>query len=110
MNGEIPAFSLVYFTIKTKADGVIDVDGHQDDCPGVACPDGSTVRILGENVAAKKAGDSPLFWSGKSDTDAVRRLVEIEIGDSPSDVGGPIDIIVVNRGGAGWLEPKQNCR
>ena len=113
MERGIPTYALVYFTATDKSHGHIVVTPHLNDCPGHDCPDaktGRSGRILGENVAAKRASDTKSFWRDLSDTEAARKLVAIEEAESPSDVGGEIDVVTLDANGVHWAQPQHACK
>ncbi len=79
-------------------------------CPGQAC--GSGGFFLGYNQAALRQTEDRAhpFWTGNDAKDA-RRIVEIEIADVPTDVGGPVDVLLINAEGSHrWVPPYGECR
>lgn len=106
-----PTYELVYFTVTDKPRRRVAVTPHRIDCPGDGCPNGNGVRILGENQAAEKASNrEAAFWRGVSDEEAARKIVRIEEIDSPTDVGGGIDVLTLDKTGAHWTQPQHECK
>ncbi len=77
-------------------------------CPGVDCPKGTYIFLLGEHDAIDR-----YFAAGKPlesvMADAVKSLIGLEIADRPNDVQPPIDILSVDSSGANWVCHKTEC-
>lgn len=100
MRGSLaPAFVVIYFTIESSAGVPVKVKSHSVECPGIGCPDGYGVRLLGDNGAAQRASKAAGFW-GAGEIEGARKLVEAEIVDAPDDVRPPIDVLRLERQGS----------
>jgi hypothetical protein len=101
----VPTFALVTFTT-SETKGLVSVTPHVKVCPGVQCPTGETVTILGENVNADRATHEPSFFREvRHDPQSMlHRLVQIEATADPSRVAAPFDILTISTTGSEWNE------
>lgn len=79
------------------------------ECPGSWCPDGQlrfgvTVDPTGPMMTALAAVE-------RADASTARRLIDLQIRASPSEVSGPVDVVQVDAGGTRWVgrEPGSRC-
>ena len=78
-------------------------------CVGAKC--GSGAFFLGYNQTALRYTEdiTHRFWTGDDALDA-RRVVDIEIEAEPKEVGGPVDVLVLNADGSHrWDPPYGEC-
>jgi hypothetical protein len=52
---------------------------------------------------------NPKFLVGRDVGEAFTKLVEIQESDTPGEVGGPVDVIVVDSSGSHWVRKKSAC-
>jgi hypothetical protein len=81
----------------------------RESCPG-DCPDGVRMFFLGRHKAierylSQRSKDDPRL----SLEEAVKHFIELEIGENPQEVGGPVDILRVDKDGARWIQKKDTC-
>jgi phage terminase large subunit-like protein len=102
---DVPTFALVTFTT-SETKGLVSVTPHIKVCPGVECPTGETVTILGENINADRAThDRSFFRELRHDPQSMlHRLVEMEATADPSRVSAPFDILTISARGSEWDE------
>jgi hypothetical protein len=72
--------------------------------PRITFDPGHTTRVI---IGNNKAGNRYL-GTGNAITDA-RRIIQIEIADSPGDVGGPVDEAILDAQGFSWIPPYGSC-
>jgi hypothetical protein len=41
--------------------------------------------------------------------EAIRYLIGLEIEENPQEVGGPVDILQIDRHGPKWIQKKEGC-
>jgi hypothetical protein len=84
------------------------VERSRADCPGRECPNGEVrIEYLGESRAIQR-----YLANGVEQTDAAafaRKLVELEIQDSPFDVGPPIALLRIDASGPTWISNDGGC-
>jgi hypothetical protein len=80
----------------------------RDSCPG-NCPFGVKTFFLGSSRAIAR------YIAGKSGEgnmepiEAIRYLIGLEIEENPQSVGGPVDILQIDRQGPKWIQKKEEC-
>ena len=88
--------------------GTIGTVPNWRSCPGVDCPNGTYIFLLGEHGAIDQH-----FAAGKPIpsvlADAATFLVQLEITEKPADVQPPIDVLRLDSNGAVWICRKQEC-
>jgi len=80
----------------------------RDSCPG-NCPFGVKTFFLGSHKAiaryiAEKTGEGDM-----EPIEAIRYLIELEMKENPQQVGGPVDILRIDRQGPQWIQKKEEC-
>ncbi len=80
----------------------------RDSCPG-NCPFGVKTFFLGSYQAiaryiAGKTGEGDM-----EPIEAIRYLIELEMKENPQGVGGPVDILQIDRQGPKWIQKKDEC-
>ncbi len=80
----------------------------RDSCPG-NCPFGVKTFFLGSYKAiaryiAGKTGEGDM-----EPLEAIRYLIELEMEENPQEVGGPVDILRIDRQGPQWIQRKGEC-
>lgn len=102
------SFALVrqFQAVESKA---VSVRVSRQSCPG-DCPDGVRMFFLGrysaiERYMSNRSKDTPRLRL----EEAVNHFIELEIGENPQDVGGPVDILRIDRDGARWIQKKDSC-
>ena len=58
-----------------------------------------------ERYMSKRSKDAPQL----SLEEAVNHFIELEIEENPQDVGGPIDILRIDKDGPRWIQKKEGC-
>ncbi len=82
------------------------------DCPGDNCPVKRDSRIANVNFGSSAAilrYLAPLVVPEADLLTVANKLVELEITDNPSEVGGPIDILRVTKNGGCWIKHEKEC-
>jgi hypothetical protein len=93
---------LVLYYIRFALKDSTHVDPQIHECPGVDCPDGRAV------VTAPHAGG--FDWSIPSMTGA-RQWVQAEINKRQFDIGGPLQLLRIDRNGkSNWIEKPNACK
>jgi hypothetical protein len=114
----VPTFASVTFTITEDSTEKVSVATHLDFCPGHGCPGATTgpgnlvFLTLGVVGAIDRfVGDHAAFPTDlhNDPVSTIRRLIEIEIRESPDLVGLPIDILTISKDGATWSQ-RGMCR
>jgi len=84
------------------------VSVKRDSCPG-NCPFGVKTFFLGSYKAiaryiAGKTGEGDM-----EPIEAIRYLMELEMESNPQEVGGPVDILRIDKQGPKWIQKKEEC-
>lgn len=92
----------------TRDDDPPSVLVKRDSCPG-NCPLGVKTFFLGSYKAiaryiAGKTGEGDM-----EPIEAIRYLIELEMKENPQGVGGPVDILRIDRQGPEWIQKKEEC-
>jgi hypothetical protein len=87
----------------------VSVHVSRQSCPG-DCPDGVRMFFLGrykaiERYMSRRSKDTPRL----SLEEAVNHFIELEIGENPREVGGPVDILRIDKDGPRWIQKKDSC-
>ena len=111
MEKKIPVFAAVSFIRKETPKGVITVSLRSDVYieDGPTCSEGKTTcgYVAGENAAV-----SDYLRTHRRGNDLVvetKRYVQLEIDNSPIDVGPPIRILRIDDQGPRWVQHGENC-
>jgi hypothetical protein len=97
------------FRLITSPSGSVSFDIGRFDCPG-NCEDPSITVLEGRSAAIRKyLQQHVLFLYYADPITAVRNLVGLEIEEDPSVVGPPIDILLLTKKGAKWIQRKPLC-
>jgi hypothetical protein len=82
-------------------------------CPGAQCSDEQPVFVTGGPSATGpvvRLIQAPRpDWVERADVSAARRLIELEIHETPRLVGPPIAIVEITAAGARWIERGSAC-
>jgi hypothetical protein len=104
MDGETPAVGMYTAELQSRAPFTLTISGAT--CPGAWCPDGVVVTTfsIAEGPATQfiRARPRPA-WLDRGDAAAARRLIALQVADTPMKVGGPIDVVQIDRQGARWI-------
>ncbi|MGD0586321.1 MAG: hypothetical protein ABSA86_11200 [Oryzomonas sp.] len=106
--GDTPQAVLFGFRHSVTPLGEITVTTERESCPGNCDPQGAYIFIMGERrpidayLKNNKADLATLDTFAKS-------LVELVIDAHTPDVGPPVDVLRIDRDGAGWIEKKAEC-
>jgi hypothetical protein len=71
--------------------------------------EGNNIALDGEQNAANAFLKSHHDWRTVEYPALVRTLIETEISDKPEKVGGPIDVLVIEKNGHHWIAPYGTC-
>jgi hypothetical protein len=104
----VPRYVIAYFTL-AETPAAVSALAHQRACPGDGCSGARSLTVLGFNDAAKREASDPGFLAGLDPVSAARKLVELEIEDSPDSVGPPVSVLTIDRTGSSWTS-RGSCR
>jgi len=87
----------------------VSVRVSRESCPG-NCSDGVRMFFLGqyravERYMSKRSQDTRQL----SLEEAVNHFIELEIRENPQEVGGPVDILRIDKDGPRWIQKKDGC-
>jgi hypothetical protein len=108
MEKDVPVLYLRYFVASSTVGGSVSVEVRRLNCPG-DCPTGMTYAFLGEQSALNRFLDANPHYSRNGWVPTINKLIEIEAADKPDFVSLPVDILRVDKSGAGWLQKKPQC-
>ena len=81
---------------------------HTFTCPGKCPATNWDIFFLGQRAEiARMKRTNPNFVKGYSDQEVAQKLVDLEEKADPDEVGGPIDVLTIDKKGAHW-EPNKN--
>jgi len=100
-----PDLTLGVFMISLKAAAPFEVIGESGTCPGRLCPTGG-YYLVGE---PGDAPPNPLVealppWFYQADGAAALRFIEAQIDFAPTFAKRPIDVLMIDAGGARWID------
>lgn len=72
-------------------------------------PEGTFLGLGRSAAAFAFLRRNPNFLVGRDVGEAFTRLVEIQASDTPGEVGGGVDVIVVDSAGSRWVRKKSTC-
>jgi len=79
------------------------------DCPGGDCVQNTMAAILGSSDGAYSYINAHPEIQDIDLAQATNKLVEAEIRNNPNEVGGPVDILRIDKTGARWVQKKPSC-
>ncbi len=102
------SFALVR-QFRAVASHPVSVRVSRQSCPG-DCPDGVRMFFLGryrsiERYMSRRSKETPRL----SLEEAVNHFIELEIGENPQEVGGPVDILRIDKDSPRWIQKKDSC-
>jgi hypothetical protein len=80
----------------------------RDSCPE-NCPFGVKTFFLGSYQAIARYIGGKAGEGDMEPIEAIRYLIELEIRENPQSVGGPVDILRIDRQGPKWIQKKDEC-
>jgi hypothetical protein len=108
---DAPVLVVVHFVFREASAGRITplmkvYGGPQQEVTGIGV---HAVATLGsQKEISRRVGRSPDWW--RLNTAAgIRELIEAEADHNPQFVGAPVDLVSIDRDGAGWIERKAQC-
>jgi hypothetical protein len=101
------------FTVRIQSARPVQFSTRAASCPGTLCPGPDGFALYGASKAGAMAPlvSNPPAWLRAVDSTAARQVIDLEIAASPTFVGPPVDILVIDAGGARWVnrDPKSAC-
>jgi hypothetical protein len=92
----------------TREDNPLAVFVKRDSCPG-DCPFGVKTFFLGSSKAIARYITGKSGEGNMEPIEAIRYLIGLEIEENPQKVGGPVDILQIDRQGPKWIQKKGEC-
>jgi hypothetical protein len=68
----------------------------------------ASVFLGSQEEIRRQAGENPNWWRPNL-AEGIRELIEAEAQQNPQYVGAPVDLVVIDRDGARWVERKAQC-
>ncbi len=97
-----PMYAVRLFRVVLKHDvPTVAIDPNHD-CPGT-CPLPTSNMVIGDNITSKPFAASPIFWAEHSPASFIEGLIQIEARAHPTEVGGPVSILALDKNGAHWV-------
>jgi tetratricopeptide (TPR) repeat protein len=110
MENESPKLVRIVFKAVRLSSGAIDIESKCFECPGDCEANGTSWVSMGFDKAIRKYLDGNRDFLINTDlVEDTRKLIEMEISENPSDVGGPIDILRITKKGHEWVHRKDMC-
>lgn len=104
-----PVVVTVEFLRRDDANGnPVDMVPHVDFFDRIVSSTERQYRLLGITTAARRLVNTKGFRQYDI-TSAARRLIQAEIDDKPGRVGGPIDVLEIDKQGHNWVAPHGQC-
>lgn len=105
----VPILHVRYLNVSDREGDSPAVALHKLGCPGRDCPRGEFASYLGHNAAIVQLMEKEKnFWT-RGYAEGIRELIDLEIQAEPEYVGGPVDILRLDRNGHRWIQKKEEC-
>ncbi|MFH0844731.1 MAG: hypothetical protein V1930_04585 [Pseudomonadota bacterium] len=105
----VPRLHVRYLNVSEREGDSPSIALSKRNCPGGDCPNGEFAAYLGHNEAIVRFVEKERdFWT-IGYAEGIRELIDLEIQAEPDYVGGPIDILRLDRNGHRWIQRKEEC-